>query len=118
VWALKSAEIGLGFVSEWNGNETAGRSFEIPACGTFLLAMRTPEHEKLYREGEEAEFFSSPEELINKALHYINNTALHQQVAVAGQNKCHGSGYTWQSLMQRDWAKLPQHLESNRLERR
>jgi spore maturation protein CgeB len=78
VCTLKSAEIGRGFVSEWNGNETAGLSFEIPACGTFLLAMRTPEHEQLYREGEDAEFFSSPEELIKKALHYTNITALRQ----------------------------------------
>lgn len=101
--ALKSATIGLGFVSEWNGNETAGRTFEIPACGTFLLAMRTSQHERLYTEGQEAEFFSTTEELVEKAKKYLSDVEARTRIAAAGLQRCKESKYTWQDLMVRDW---------------
>lgn len=106
VAALRSAQVGLGFVSEWNGNETAGRSFEIPACGTFFLGMRTPEHQRLYQEGEEADFFSSPDELVKKARYYLENPVVREKMALAGCKRCEASEHTWQMLMQKDWRKM------------
>ncbi len=42
------------------------RNFEIVACGTLMLTERTPEMHGLFREDEQAIFFSSPTELREK----------------------------------------------------
>ena len=106
ICALKGAKIGLCFVSEWNFNQTAGRSFEIPACGTFLLAMRTPQHLECYREGEEAEFFGDHQELVGKVRYYLENDALRREIAARGHERCLRSGYSWADRMKRDWEKV------------
>src|SRR5260370_25970581 len=63
---LAAAKICLCFLSKWANNTThsASRTFEIPAIGSFLLAERTPDHLSYYVAGKEAEFFSSPGELV------------------------------------------------------
>lgn len=110
VWALKYAKIGLCFVSEWNSNQTAGRSYEIPACGTFLLAWRTREHLQHYKEGEEAEFFGDEIELVRKAQAYIANKERRQLIAESGHRRCKSSGYSWQEIMLRDWTIIRSEL--------
>ncbi|MBL9201461.1 MAG: glycosyltransferase family 1 protein [Opitutaceae bacterium] len=104
--ALKHALVGLCFVSEWNYNETAGRSYEIPASGTFLLAPRTREHQRDYREGEEAEFFGSEAELVAKARHYLVDDDARRAVAARGHRRCTTSGYSWRAIMLRDWERV------------
>lgn len=108
VKAIKGARIALCCVSEWNYNQTAARSYEIPACGTFLLAMRTPQHLDSYREGTEAEFFDSPEELVTKAKHYLANDDERAAIAAAGNRRCVTDEYTWARYMRDDWAKTRQ----------
>ena len=73
VKALCSGKIGLGILSKWNRNLTTSRVFDIPACGIFLLVSRNPSMQNLYREGVEAEFFSSTEELVQKARFYLEH---------------------------------------------
>ena len=106
VWTLKLARIGLCFVSEWNYNQTAGRSYEIPACGTFLLAPRTAEHQRHYHEGEEAEFFGEEAELVAKVRRYLADDSGRRQVAARGRQRCLSSGYSWREIMLRDWAAI------------
>ena len=110
VKALKSGKIGLGFVSEWNGNQTAGRSFEIPACGTFLLALRTRQHMDCYVEGVEAEFFGSEDELVAKAKLYLQDESRRKSVAAAGQRKTISAGYSWERYMRDDLSKVEDRL--------
>lgn len=109
VWALKSTKIGLCFVSEENFNQTAGRSFEIPACGTFLLAVRTPQHLESYIEGEEAEFFSDAKELVEKVCYYLKHDDERGRIAQKGFERCTKSGYSWQEIMKRDWNKVMEY---------
>lgn len=106
IQALKGAKIGLCFVSELNGNQTAGRSFEIPACGTFLLAMRTHQHKECYVEGKEAEFFGDCNELIKKARFYLDHDDIRIEIAKRGHERCIGSDYSWARYMRDDWAKV------------
>jgi glycosyltransferase involved in cell wall biosynthesis len=105
-YALKAAKIGLCFVSEINYNQTAGRSFEIPACGTFLLAMRTPQHLECYEEGVEAEFFGDPAELVRKARFYLENESQRRAIARRGHERCVRSDYSWQRYTRDDWGKV------------
>ncbi len=111
VLALKHALIGLCFVSEWNYNETAGRSYEIPACGAFLLAMRTREHQRDYREGEEAEFFGSEAELVAKVRRFLNDDDRRRAIAERGWKRCTTSGYSWREIMLRDWAAVSARMK-------
>ena len=77
-----------------NNDLQTTRTMEIPACGGFMLAERTAEHENLFEEGKEAEFFSHNEELYEKCLKYLNDDYLRNKVAKAGYNKCIKAGYS------------------------
>jgi len=88
-----------------NYNQTAARSYEIPACGTFLLAMRTPQHLESYVEGREAEFFETPDELVRKARFYLDHDAERRAIARAGHERCVGDQYTWARYMRDDWSR-------------
>jgi hypothetical protein len=93
--ALTGAKIGLGLLrTAWPDQHTT-RSFEIPACGSMLLADRTGEHRELFEEGKEAEFFSSAEELVDKAKFYCGGESARLRVARAGFERCVKSKYAY-----------------------
>lgn len=112
---IQGAKIGLGLVSEINRNETSGRCFEIPACGTFLLAPRTPALQTLYREGHEAEFFDSPSELVSKARHFLENDQERESLARRGRDRCLSSDYSWERYMRDDWARVLEAMPQKRI---
>ena len=60
------------------------RSFEIPACGAFMCAERTEEHEELFRDRTEAIFFSDPDELRSQITHYLDDEDARTRIAAAG----------------------------------
>lgn len=97
--AINATEINIGLVSEQNRSGSSGRSFEIPASGGFLLAIRTAEHQAAYVEGAEIECFGSPEELVAKARHYLDQPEQRERIAARGLQRCVRSGYSWQERM-------------------
>lgn len=56
----------LCFFSKQNSDELTSRVFEIPACGGVLVAERNERIEQLFRDSEEAVFFSDTSELIER----------------------------------------------------
>jgi hypothetical protein len=92
--ALSCTDIALGLLSKRFPETTTTRSFEIPACGTFLLAERTEDHLALYAEGREAEFFADRDELIDKLRFYAVNRDARERIARAGRERYLRSGYT------------------------
>jgi spore maturation protein CgeB len=91
--AIVSFDINLGIVSKWNRNHTASRSFQIPALGAFLMHERNELMTRYFREGEEAEFFDSEDELLEKCRHYLAHPDERRRVAEAGRRRCRESGY-------------------------
>ena len=90
--ALSASRISLGFLrTTWPDQHTT-RTFEIPACGSMLLADRTKEHQEFFREGVEADYFSSTEELVEKAVFYHRNEGVRSKIALAGHHRCLSSG--------------------------
>jgi hypothetical protein len=91
--AIQCFDVNIGIVSSWNRNHTASRTFQIPALGGFLLHQRNPLVRRYFREGEEAEFFDSGEELLEKCRHYLSHPEERRRIAAAGQQRCIESGY-------------------------
>ena len=96
---LSSAKIGVTLLSKWNHNTSGGRTFEVPAFGTFLLAERTSEQLSYFTEGVEAEFFSNQEELVHKTQCYLKDAEKRAVIADAGHRRCLTSGYTYKDRM-------------------
>jgi spore maturation protein CgeB len=93
--ALTGSRIGLGFVRKVCPDQHTTRTFEIPACGSLLLADRTQEHQQFFEEGKEAEFFSSCAELLDKLKFYCSNEAARKGVANRGYRRCKDGGYAY-----------------------
>lgn len=85
---LASARMALGFLSAKNRDVYTRRCFEIPACGTLLLAPRTPELEALFEADREAVFFSSTDELVRSVQRYLADPVGCDRIAHAGHDRC------------------------------
>jgi spore maturation protein CgeB len=113
VKALNAAKICLGVLSKRNQDATTTRTFEIPACGAFLLAERTAEHRALYDEGSEAEFYGDLDEMCEKLRHYLKHDDQRCAVAAAGRARCLRDGHTYVDRVRhvfsaaREWGWLP-----------
>ena len=106
VCGLVSSRIALGLLSKRVPDTTTTRSFEIPASGTFMLAERTADHEALFAEGLEAEFFGCHDELRDKIAYYLRRDDLRRALAAGGRRRCLRSGYSALDQLRRVLAEL------------
>ena len=86
--ALTGAKIGVGFLRRVCADQHTTRTFEIPACGSMLLADRTDEHREFFEEGKEADFFATPDEFVDKVAFYSAHEPVRERIAKAGRQRC------------------------------
>lgn len=96
--AICGSSICLGLLSEAGEGSSSGdlitaRTFQIPACGVFMLHERNAEVLKYFDEGKDAEFFGSHEELAQKVSHYLDHEAERRQIAQNGLLRSLQDGY-------------------------
>jgi spore maturation protein CgeB len=111
--ALCGADICLCFLSKINRDVYTRRCFEIPACGRLLLAERTYELQTLFKEDEEACFFSSEEELTNKVCWLLENPTIRNKIAESGQKRVWKDGHDIYSRTKLFFGKLKHQIELN-----
>lgn len=92
--AINATTINLCFLRKANRDLQTTRSIEIPACKGFMLAERTEEHKELFTENEEAVYFESESELIEKVRFYLNNKDAIKLISEKGYARCFESGYS------------------------
>ena len=82
------------------------RSIEIPACKGFMLAERTNRQKEIFIEGDEADYFSSDEELLKKIKFYLSDDAKRLKVAHNGYVKCIKSNVSMKDVIHQVVAKV------------
>jgi spore maturation protein CgeB len=93
--AMNSNKIVLGLLNHYNRDLHTSRTFEIPACGAFMLMERTQEQQKIFNEGVEAEYFGSIDEAVEKIKYYLTHEEERKQIAQAGHQRCTTSAYSY-----------------------
>ena len=97
--ALCGAKIAVSFFSKWNRDQYTRRSFEIPACGVFMLSERTEAMQEMFTEGKEAAYFSSSDEFLDKVRFYLKNSDARDRIAKAGYQQVTTAGHDIYSRM-------------------
>jgi spore maturation protein CgeB len=92
--AVWQSKINLSFLTHSNHDEFAHKSFEIAACGGFLLAERSEGHAARFEEDREAVFFTGFEECVAKIRRYLPDEAARERIAAAGRERAVRSGYS------------------------
>jgi spore maturation protein CgeB len=93
--ALRGAKVALNLIRRANRDGHVMRSFEIPACGAFMLADRTADHLELFHEGREAAYFGSLGELVEQINYYLTHDRERKSVAKQGQLKVTTGSHTY-----------------------
>jgi hypothetical protein len=103
VWRSK---INLSFITHSNQDEFVHKSFEIAACGGFLLAERSDGHMARFREDEEAVFFTGFDECLEKIRRYLPDEAARTRIAAAGRARAVRDGYSNDAQVEKIVARL------------
>ncbi len=104
--------VALHFLRRENRDEQDSRTFEIPACRVCMIAERSRKHEELFHEDQEAVFFETSADLLEKVRFYLAHPEQAKSIAAAGYRRCIESGYDHHSRMKTftDMAMKPRHL--------
>ncbi len=84
---INQSKIVLGFITKSNLDKYSIRSFEITACGSFLLSERTRFQKKFFREDKEAGYFDDVEECAEKINYYLANPLERIKLELAGHKR-------------------------------
>jgi hypothetical protein len=82
--AAGGARIALNLVRTANEDGHTMKTFEIPACGGFMLATRSPDHEAMFEEDREASMFADVDECASKIRYFLDNPDEAQTIAGQG----------------------------------
>ena len=93
--AVSGAKISVNLVRRANRDDHVMRTFEIPACGGFMLTERSLTHDELFHEDREAAFFTSPDEFVAKVRSYLPRDEDRATIAASGHRKITQGRHTY-----------------------
>jgi spore maturation protein CgeB len=112
--ALGGASMCLNFFSRLNRDTINRRCFEVPACGGLLLSERSEDLQAIWRDGEEAVYFSNPEELVERVLWLREHKDEAHQIAQAGRKRILNDEHSVDGRMKTVVEILARTLSKNR----
>ena len=92
--AISGAEIVFNLVRAEHGCAHSMKTFEIPACGGFMLTNWTEEQAEFFEDGKQCVFFHTREEMLEKATYYASHAVERLKIAAAGQAVAFEHSYT------------------------
>ncbi len=95
---VNSMQIALHFLRVGNRDEQDSRTFEIPACGTPMIADYSPVHASLFNENEVL-YFNTNEELLNHVRYFMENPQIAAEYAERAAKRCVESGYDHENTL-------------------
>lgn len=93
--AAAGAAVNLGFVRRANRDGHAMRTFELPACGAFMLAEDTAEHREFFAGEGGGAFFPSDEALPATVAEWLGAPERRRQVAAAMHRRVVQGGHRY-----------------------
>ena len=102
--AICASRISLGLLSEARTGASSGdlitaRTFQIPACGSFMLHERNHEVAEYFAEDRDAVFFGSLDEAVAKITSYLHDNAARERIAAEGRHRSIESDYSIDARM-------------------
>lgn len=98
--AFAGAKIAVNLVRRDNRDDHVMRTFEAPACGAFVIHERTDSHLDIFKEGREAAFFESTDELIDKIRYYLAHESERERIRHAGRTRTLSAGHSYHHRLQ------------------
>ncbi|MFH1039285.1 MAG: glycosyltransferase, partial [PVC group bacterium] len=89
-----SSRINLNLLREENRDTHNLKTFELPACGAFVISQRSEELAQFYTEGNEIAAFDTIEELQDKSAYYLRHEEERIRIARAGYQRTKAEKYT------------------------
>jgi spore maturation protein CgeB len=84
------------------------RSFEIPACGGFMIAEDTAEHREIFGpEGECVLYFANAEEAAHKTRQALADPAARRRMALAAHRRITRGANTYRDRLKQMLEALP-----------
>jgi len=112
--AIWRSKINLSFLTKSNEDEYTQKTFEIAGCGEFMIVERSEGHTSRFKEGEEAVFFSTTEELVEKINRYLPDEEARRRIGLAGRERALRDGYDNDSQVKIILARLEQIMTAKR----
>lgn len=103
---MAASKVNLNILRMQNKGSINMRTFEIPAVAAFSLHERSEEAAEFFEENKEMVFFSSAEELIDKAAFYLKHESVRLQIAKAGYSRVSTSDYTYTRMAKKIIEKI------------
>ncbi|WP_289055257.1 CgeB family protein [Carboxylicivirga marina] len=100
VKTLSAYQFSWGSVSKWIPELHTTRTFEIPACGTALITERNNETSSFFKD-DEAIFYDSLDDMIEKIRYYQNHPQELQQLTQKGTQRVHNDGRDYESILRK-----------------
>ena len=91
---VNSAEINLNFLRRENSDTHNLKTFELPACGGFVISQRSDELGELFEEGEEIVTFGDVSEMKEKVEYYLRRRPERERIARAAYRRVRSGKHT------------------------